>query len=64
VLVATLSHFPKLKTELGLLRSGHNAKLVEDEVDALWAWVNAASDSLALNIPSTIAHGSPNDMGE
>jgi hypothetical protein len=64
VLVATLSHFPKLKIELGLLRSGRNAKLIEDEADALWAWVNAASDSLALNIPSTIAHGSPDDVRE
>jgi hypothetical protein len=37
VMVAALSHFPKLKNELGLLGSGRNANQTEDEVDALWA---------------------------
>jgi hypothetical protein len=36
-LVAALSHFPELKTELGLLGSGRNSVLIEDEADALWA---------------------------
>jgi hypothetical protein len=34
-LVAALMHFPALKSELGSLRSGHNANLAEDEADAL-----------------------------
>jgi hypothetical protein len=36
VLVATLSHFLELKTDLELLRSGRDAGLTEDQVDALW----------------------------
>jgi hypothetical protein len=35
VLVAALSHFPELKTELGLLGSRRNVNLTEDEADAL-----------------------------
>jgi hypothetical protein len=34
-LVATLSHFPELKTELELLWSKRNADLIEDQADAL-----------------------------
>jgi hypothetical protein len=34
VLADTLSHFPQLGTELELLRSGHNADLTEDQVEA------------------------------
>jgi hypothetical protein len=36
VLVATVSHFPELKTNLDVLSSGHSAGLMEDEADALW----------------------------
>jgi hypothetical protein len=36
VLVATMSHFPELKTELEVLRSERNADLTEDDSDALW----------------------------
>jgi hypothetical protein len=64
VLVATLSHFLELKTKLGLLGSGRNVNLVEDEVDALWTWVSAASDSLASNAPSSVARSSIDGAGE
>jgi hypothetical protein len=36
MLVAILSHFPELKSELELLGSGRNADLTEDQVDAFW----------------------------
>jgi hypothetical protein len=36
-LVAALLHFLKLKTKQELLGSGHNADLIEDQVDALLA---------------------------
>jgi hypothetical protein len=35
-LVATVSHFPELKTELEVLRSERNVDLTEDDSDALW----------------------------
>jgi hypothetical protein len=63
-LVAVVSHFPKLKPELELLRSEHNADLTEDEVDTLWTWVRAGSDSLASYVPSVIAYGPPDDARE
>jgi hypothetical protein len=34
-LVAALSHFPELKSEMELLLSGRNADLIEDQADAL-----------------------------
>jgi hypothetical protein len=37
MLVATLSHFPELGTEMELLRCRHNVDLMEDLVDALWS---------------------------
>jgi hypothetical protein len=46
-LVAAMSHFLELKSELQLLGSGCNADLTEDQADALWTWVRMASDSLA-----------------
>jgi hypothetical protein len=64
VLVATLSHFPEFETELVLLRSGRNADLTEDQVDALWTQARQASESLASFIPSLVACGSPDSMGE
>jgi hypothetical protein len=36
-LVAALSHFPKLGTEMELLGSGRKVNLMENQVDALWA---------------------------
>jgi hypothetical protein len=36
-LVATLSHFLEMKSELELLGCGHNADLTEDQADALWS---------------------------
>jgi hypothetical protein len=55
VLVATVSYFPELKSDLELLGSGCNADLAEDEADALWTQVHMASDSLALYVPSLVA---------
>jgi hypothetical protein len=45
---------------LGLRR---NADLTEGQLDALWAQTRQASESLALNILPSIAHGSPDDTG-
>jgi hypothetical protein len=45
-LVAAMSHFLELKSELQLLGSGCNVDLTEDQADALWTRVRMASDSL------------------
>jgi hypothetical protein len=42
-LAAAMSHFIELKTDLEVLGFGHSADLVEDEADALWTQVRAAS---------------------
>jgi hypothetical protein len=63
-LVATLSHFPQLKSELELLGSGRNATLIDNQADALWPLVSVASDSLTSLVPSSIARDPPNDAGE
>jgi hypothetical protein len=63
-LVAAVSHFLKLESELELLGSGCNADLTEDDADALWTRVRAASDSLALYVPSSVACGPPDGTGE
>jgi hypothetical protein len=64
MLVATLSHFLELKTELELLGSRHSVDLIEDQADALWSLVSAALNSSALLIPSTVTCDSPDRMGE
>jgi hypothetical protein len=64
VLVAAVLLFPELKPELELLGSGRNADQTEDEADALWTWVCMASDSLASYIPSSVARGHPDGLGE
>jgi hypothetical protein len=64
VLVAAMSHFPELKTELEVLRSGCSSDLTEDKSDALWIRVHVASDSLASHVPSLGARNPPNDVGE
>jgi hypothetical protein len=46
VLVAILSHYPKLEPELELIGSGRDADLSDDRVDALWPLVSVGSDSL------------------
>ncbi len=63
-MVATLLHFPKLKSELELLGSGQNAYLIEDQLDPLWPLVSAASDSLASLIPSLVDRYHPDTAGE
>jgi hypothetical protein len=64
VLVASMLHFMKLKSELELLVSGRNADLTDDQADALWPQVSAVSDSLASLVPSSIARNPPDDAGE
>jgi hypothetical protein len=56
VLVAALSHFPELEPELELLGFRRDADLSDGQADALWPLVSVASDSLALLIPSSLAH--------
>jgi hypothetical protein len=63
-LVATLSHFSELKSELELLGSGRNADLTKDQADALWPLVDVASDSLVSLVPSSVAHDPPDSTGE
>jgi hypothetical protein len=63
-LVTTLSHFSELKSKLELLGSGQNADLTNDQADALWPLVSAASDSLESLVPSSIAHDAADDAGE
>jgi hypothetical protein len=62
-LVAIVSHFPELKTELEVLRSRRNTDLTEDEADALWIRVRWASDSLVSHVPSSVARNPPDDVG-
>jgi hypothetical protein len=64
VLVAALSYFPELKSELELLGFGHNTDLIEDQVDALWPLVSVTSDSLALLVPSSVSHHHLDGAGE
>jgi hypothetical protein len=59
-LTATLSHFP----ELELLGSGHNANLIEGQMDALWTQTHQASESLMLSVHPSVAHNSPDGAGE
>jgi hypothetical protein len=63
-LVATLSPFLELKSELELLGSGHNANLIEDQSDALWPLVDVNSDSLASFVPSLVDCDPPDGAGE
>jgi hypothetical protein len=57
-LTVTLVHFPELEPEMELLGSGCNADLTEGQLDALWDQMRHASESLALNIPLSIARDS------
>jgi hypothetical protein len=60
VLTAVLSHFP----ELELLRSGYNADLMKDEMEAFWTRTRLASESLSSRVPSLAAHSPPDGDGE
>jgi hypothetical protein len=64
MLVAAVSHFPELKTEIEVHGSGHDAHLIKDEEDALWIRVCAASDSLASHVPSSVARNPPDGTWE
>jgi hypothetical protein len=50
-----LSHFTKLKPDLELLGPGHNADVMEGQLDALCTWTHRASESLSSRVPSSIA---------
>jgi hypothetical protein len=63
-LVATLSHFLELKSELELLGSGQNVDLIDDQADGLWPLVSATSDSLASLVTFSFARYPPYDVGE
>jgi propanediol utilization protein len=63
-LITALSHFLELETELELLGSGRNVHLTEGQLDALWTQTRQALESLALGIPPSVAHDSPDDIGE
>jgi hypothetical protein len=64
VLATALLHFPELETELELFGSRRNTDLMEDQVDALWTQTRQASELLVSFIPPSVAHGSPDGMGE
>jgi hypothetical protein len=63
-LVAAISHFPKLDTDLDVLGFGRNARLMEDEADAIWSRVRVALDSLVSHVPSSVTHNPPDGAGE
>jgi hypothetical protein len=63
-LVAALLHFSELKFELELLGSGHNVDLTEDQANALWTRVRAASNSLASHVPPSVACNPLDGAGE
>jgi hypothetical protein len=58
-MTAILSHFPELEPELELLRSGYNADLMKDEMEAFWTRTRRASKSLSSRVPSSAAHSPP-----
>jgi hypothetical protein len=62
-LVVVVSHFPKLKTGLEVLESRRSADLTEDEANALWTRVRAASDLLASCVPFSVARNPRDGMG-
>jgi hypothetical protein len=62
-LTTTLSHFSELGPELKLLESGCNVDLTKGQLDALWAQMHHASESLALNTLPSVARNSPDDTG-
>jgi hypothetical protein len=63
-LVVALSHFSELNTKLELLGSGCNIDLTEDQVNALWTLVRAASDLLASQVFPSVVRNSPNGAWE
>jgi hypothetical protein len=63
-LVAAMLHFRDPKSELELLEFKRNTDLTEDEVDALWTWVRATSNSLASYVLCSVARGPLGGAGE
>jgi Ser/Thr protein kinase RdoA (MazF antagonist) len=64
VLVAALSHFLELKSKLELPGFERYVDLTDDQANALWPMVRAASDSLASLVPSLIARDPTDDALE
>jgi hypothetical protein len=64
VLVAVMSHFSELDTNLEVLGSSRSVGLIDDEIDALWSHVHATADSLVSHVPSSVACNPPNGAGE
>jgi hypothetical protein len=62
-LVAAMSHFLELKTDLEVLGSGRSVDLTEDEAYALWTRVRSAPDLLVSYVPSSVARNPPDSMG-
>jgi hypothetical protein len=58
------TQFSELETDLELLGSRRNADLMEDQVDALWTQVRPASDSLTSHVLPSVAHNTPDGVGE
>jgi hypothetical protein len=63
-LVAALSRFLELNSKLVLLRSRHNADLIDYLVDSLWTRVRIASDLLASHVPSSVARNPSDGVGK
>jgi hypothetical protein len=59
-----VAHFPELDANLEVLESGHNAGLIENEVDALYSRVRVATDSLVSHVPPSVAHSPLDSAGE
>jgi hypothetical protein len=63
MLVAFVSHFSELKTELEEFESRRSMDLTKDEPDALWIWVRMASNLLASHAHSLVARNPPDGVG-
>jgi hypothetical protein len=64
VLVVTVSHFLELDADLEVLGFGGSVGLIDDEVDAIWSRVGAATDSLTSHISSSAADNPPDGAGD
>jgi hypothetical protein len=62
MLVFAVSHFSELDADLEVLVSERSVGMTEDEVDALWSRLRAASDSLASQDPSSVACNPPDNV--
>jgi hypothetical protein len=63
-LIIALSHFPEVEPKLELHGPGHNADLIESQLDAHWARTRRASNSLLSSVLSSDSRNSPDDSGK